>query len=147
MIDKVMWSRKARHKNSLGKILWDHCKREEDHIVKCLMNQHHDKEAIIKNLTASVDSTFKNGYSLQLSTHLKQFMVDYDIIRILKTKMRYNGWSDLFEVERGFCFKNHTTMKCSLTGMFKKRDTMNRKCKSIMCVLWVFFKTGKMSKR
>jgi hypothetical protein len=58
-----------------------------------------------------VDSTFKDGYSLKLSTHLKQFMVNYDIICILKNKMGYNGWSDLSEVERGFCFKNHTTMK------------------------------------
>jgi hypothetical protein len=102
---------KAQPKNSLGKILWDHCKREEDHIVKYLMNQHCNKEAIIEKLTASVDSTFKNGYSLKLSTHLNQFMVDYDIIHILKTERGYNGWSDLSQVECGFCFKNHTTMK------------------------------------
>jgi hypothetical protein len=38
-------------------------------------------------------------------------MVDYDIICILKTKMGYNCWTDLIEVELGFCFKNYTPKK------------------------------------
>ncbi len=38
-------------------------------------------------------------------------MVDYDIIQILKTKMGYNFWTDLTEVECGFCFKNYTPKK------------------------------------
>jgi hypothetical protein len=38
ILDKVMWSMKAQPNFFLGKILWDHCKREEDHIVKYLMN-------------------------------------------------------------------------------------------------------------
>ena len=75
------------------------------------MNQHHNGEAIMEKITASVDSTFKNGYSLKLSTHLNQFMVNYDIIQILKTKMGYNSWTDLTEVECGFCFKNYTPKK------------------------------------
>ncbi len=90
IIDKIMWSMKARPHNSMGKLIWEFCKKEEEHICNYLMNQHHKEEAIKEKITASVDSTFENGYSLKLSTHLNQFMVDYDIIQILKTKMGYN---------------------------------------------------------
>jgi hypothetical protein len=60
ILDKTMWSMKARPNNPLGKILWAHCKREEEYIVNYLMNQHHNKEAIMDKITASVDSSFKN---------------------------------------------------------------------------------------
>jgi hypothetical protein len=69
----------------MGKLIWEFCKKEEEHICNYLMNQHHNEEAISKKIYASMDSTYKNGSSLKLSTHLNQFMADYDIIHILKT--------------------------------------------------------------
>jgi hypothetical protein len=54
----------------MGKLIWEFCKKEEELICNYLMNQHHNKEAIMEKITASVDSTFTNGYSLKLSTHL-----------------------------------------------------------------------------
>ncbi len=80
IVDKIMWSMKAQPHNPMGKLIWEFCEKEEEHICNYLMNQHHNEEAILKMITASVDSTFKNGNSLKLSTHLNQFMVNYDII-------------------------------------------------------------------
>jgi hypothetical protein len=76
-----------------------------------MMNEYHGQEAGKEKMTASVDATFKNGYSLKPDTHLNQFMVDYDIICVLKEKMGFRSWSDMSELEKGFCFKNHTSNK------------------------------------
>ncbi len=62
-------------------------------------------------MTASVDAAFKNGYSLKLDTHLNQFMVDYGIIWVLKEEMGFRSWSDMSELELGFCFRNYTSNK------------------------------------
>jgi hypothetical protein len=76
-----------------------------------LLDEPTSQQGSNKGKITAEDSTFKNGYSLKLSTHLNQFMVNYDIIRILKTKMGSNCWTDLTEVEYGFCLKNYTPKK------------------------------------
>jgi hypothetical protein len=62
-------------------------------------------------MTASVDAAFKNGYSLKLNTYLNQYMIDYDIVCVLKEEMGFGSWSDMSELELGFCFRNHTSKK------------------------------------
>jgi hypothetical protein len=53
-------------------------------------------------------------------------MVDYDIIRILKTKKGYNSWTDLTKREHGFCFKNYTPKK-DLPDWNMAEATLNNK--------------------
>ncbi len=62
-------------------------------------------------MTASVDAAFKNCYSLKLNTHLNQFMVGYNIVCVLKDEMGFKSWSDMSELELGFCFRNQTSKK------------------------------------
>jgi hypothetical protein len=59
ILDKVMWSMKAQPHNPMGKLIWEFCKKEEEHNCNYLMNQHHKEEAIKEKVTASVDSTFQ----------------------------------------------------------------------------------------
>ncbi len=75
---------------------------------------------------------FKNGYSLTLSIHLNQCMVNFDIICILKNEMGLKCWTDLTELECGFCFKNYTASIQFPDGIWKKRATTVSKCKAIM---------------
>jgi hypothetical protein len=80
--------------------------------VKYIMKANKDNEdAVKKKLTASSDSVFKNGYNLKYHCHLNQFMVDYDIIRVLKDDVGYKSWSDVPDVERAICFKGYTKGK------------------------------------
>jgi hypothetical protein len=58
IVDKIMWSMKAQPHNPMGKLIWEFYKKEEEHICNYLMNQQHNKEAIMKQITASVDFTF-----------------------------------------------------------------------------------------
>ena len=83
------------------------------------MNKNHNNEEAIKEkVTIAVDSPFKNGYNLKVHSHLDQFMVDYNIIHILKNNTRYLLWSDV----RKHC----------LTGTWKKRPRTVTKCKSLL---------------
>jgi len=70
-----------------------------------------DDDAVKKKLTASIDSVFKNGYNLKCHCHLNQFMVDYDILRVLKDEFGYKSWSDVSDVERAICFKGYSKGK------------------------------------
>ncbi len=89
------------------------------------MNKNHNIEKAIKEkITAAVDSTFKKGYNLKVHSHLNQFMVDYDIIRILKNYMGYLSWSELSEVERAICFNNYSSKK-ALPDWNTEEETYN----------------------
>ena len=99
------------------------------------MNRNHNNEKAIKEkITAAVDSTFKNGYNLKVHSHLNQFMVDYDIIRILKITwgtchgLNYQKWDVLS------ASKIIPRRKPCLTGTLKKRPTTVIKCKSPHCL-------------
>ncbi len=65
----------------------------------------HSKEAVQEKITSSVDTAIENGYSLKFSTHLDWFMVNYEIICVLRDEMGCKGWHDLSEVELSNCFK------------------------------------------
>jgi hypothetical protein len=61
--------------------------------LQAAVRQSLNEEAIQEMITASLNSTFENGYSLKLSTHLNQSMVNFDIICILKNEMGFNSLS------------------------------------------------------
>jgi hypothetical protein len=91
ILDKVAWAMKARTHNPIGPILFKHCQKEKEQILNFFMDKNHNNEKAIKEkMTAAVDSTFKNGFNLKVHSHLNQFMVDYDIIRVLKNDMGYS---------------------------------------------------------
>jgi hypothetical protein len=112
ILDKVVWAMKACTHNLLGPILFKHCQKKEEGIFNYFMNKNHNNEEAIKEkMTVAVDSTIKNGYNLKAHSHLDQFMVDYDIIRILKNNMGYFSWSDVSNLECAICFKNYSMKK------------------------------------
>jgi hypothetical protein len=89
------------------------------------MNKNHNNEEAIKEkVTIAVDSTFKNGYNLKVHSHLDQFIVDYNIIRISKNDMGYSSWSDLSNLECAICFKNYS-MKKALPDWNMEEETYN----------------------
>jgi hypothetical protein len=102
---------KARKHNPMGALIWKYCEQNEEAICNYMIREYHSQEAGKEKMTASVDAAFKNGYSLKLNTHLNQFMVDYDIDCVLKEEMGFKSWSDMSELELGFCLRNHTSKR------------------------------------
>jgi hypothetical protein len=112
ILDKVIWAMKARANNPIGPILFDHCEQHEGRILQYILEANKmNTEAVKDKLTMSIDSAFKNGYNLKYHCHLNQFMVDYDIIRVLKDDVGYKSWSDVSDVERAICFKGYSKGK------------------------------------
>ncbi len=89
-----------------------------------MKKNHNNEKAIKEKITAAVDSTFKNGYNHKVHSHLNQFMVDYNIIRILKNNMGYSSWSKLSELEHAICFKNYSSKK-ALPDCNTEEETYN----------------------
>ncbi len=106
ILDKVTWCLKARKHNPMGFLIWKYCEQNEEAICNYMMREYHSQEA-----GASVDAALKNGYSFKLNTYFNQYMGDYDIVLVLKEEMVFRSWSDMSELELGFCFRNHTSKK------------------------------------
>jgi hypothetical protein len=111
MLDKIFWCLKARKHNPMGALIWKYSEQNEQAICNFFMREYHSQEAGQEKMTATVNAAFENGYSLRLNTHLNQYMVDYDIVCVLKEEMGLKSWSDLSDLELGFSFKNHTSKK------------------------------------
>jgi hypothetical protein len=111
ILDKVTWCLKTCKHNPMGFLIWKYCEQNEEAICNYMMREYHSQEAGKEKMTASVDAAFKNGYSLRLNTYLNQYMVDYDIVHVLKEEMGFRSWSDMSELKLGFCFRNNTSKK------------------------------------
>jgi hypothetical protein len=62
-----------------------------------------------EKLTNNMDAQFSGGYSISSNDWLNHFMVDYDIIRILKDYVGYTSWSDVPLSERGYCYRGYNS--------------------------------------
>ena len=115
VLDCVCLSMKRRVDNPVGKLLWEYIGLNLEHIHDHLMKGGSTDEIIEEKITSWVDTKFNGGYSLRIGCHMDQFMVDYDIIRILKDEMGFRSWAELKEEERGHCFKRYSS-KFTLPG-------------------------------
>ncbi len=62
-----------------------------------------------ESLTNDIDTHFHGGFSINTNAWLNRFMVDYDIIRVLKNHVGYESWDDVPTTEREYCCKNYTS--------------------------------------
>jgi hypothetical protein len=115
ILDKVAWAMKKRDHNPIGETLFKHCEKNKHQIFDYFMDENHnDEKAIKEKMMAAVNASFKNGLNIRFHCHLNQFMVDYDIIHVLRNNMGYSSWSELTDVECGICFRNYSNRKKAL---------------------------------
>ncbi len=112
------------------------------------MNKNHNNEKAIKEkITAAVDSTFKNGYNLNIWTSSWLITTSYVFWKTTwdtRHGLNYQKWNVLF------ASKIIPRRKPCLTGTLKKRPTTVIKCNSPHCLdiflnpknvltIWQFF--------
>jgi hypothetical protein len=68
------------------------------------MNGSVSKDLVGEKLTNNMDAQFSGGYFICSDDWLNHFMVDYDIIHILKDYVGYTSWSDVPLSERVNCY-------------------------------------------
>jgi len=108
-IDFLTFSMKKREKNPVGVLLLDYLKDNAQGLYNHLMNGSVSEDLVAEKLTNDMDAQFIGGYSISSNNWLNHFMVDYDIIRILKDYVGYSSWSDVPISERGYCYRGYNS--------------------------------------
>ncbi len=108
-LDFLTFSMKKWAKNPNGILLLDHLMDHAQGLYNHLMNGSVSKDLAGEKLTNDIDALFSGGYSISSNDWLNHFMVDYDIICILKDYVGYTSWSDVPLSERGYCYHEYNT--------------------------------------
>lgn len=107
-IELFLFSMKKRETNQVGELLLNHLKDHAVGLYDHLLAGTGNVDLVETKLTNDINSHFIGGYSISRQTPLNRFMVDFDIIRILKEYVGYTSWSDVPMTERGYCFRGYS---------------------------------------
>ncbi len=124
-IDFLIFSMKKWAKNPSVILLLDHLKDHAQSLYNHLMNGSVSKDLVGEKLTNNIDAQFSEGYSISSNNRLNHFMVDYDLIRILKDYVGYTSWSDVPMIERGYCYRGYNA-KTSLREWHIDEEKYNK---------------------
>jgi hypothetical protein len=124
-INFLTFSMKKREKNPVGILLLDHLKDHAQGLYNHLMNGSVSNDLVAEKLTNDIDAQFSGGYSISSNNWLNHFMVDYDIIRILKDYVGYTSWSDVPISERAYCYHGYNS-KTSLPDWHIEEEKYNK---------------------
>jgi hypothetical protein len=76
-------------------------------LVSPLTNRHKFHSSWGSLIQALFQQRFR-CWSARLNARLNRFMVNYDIIRVLKNHVGYKSWDEVSITEREYCFKNYS---------------------------------------
>ena len=99
---------KIRKKNPVGSLLIEHLKEYHQGLYNHLKKDC-DNVTASKCLTNDLDSHFKGGNSIHYQERLNRFMVDYDIVCILKNYDGYSSQDDVPLKQKDLCYKNYSS--------------------------------------
>ena len=104
---------KKREKGPVGGLLLDYLKCQAPGLYRHIIERHARLKLAEESLTNDIDSQFLGGFIFNTNASLNHFMVDYDIIRVLKNHVGYKCWDDVPGLEKEYCYKNYTSKKSS----------------------------------
>jgi hypothetical protein len=126
ILDTISWSMGTRPHNTVGEAMYSHLEKYEQNILKYLrVDDTIAEESVKRKITEACDNTFKKGFNIRYHCHLNQFMVDYDILRVLKNNMGYSSWSDLSDSDLEICYKGYITKKINLPDWNIEEESWN----------------------
>ena len=97
-------SMEIRDVNPVGPMVLEHLKNHIDGLYKYFMKGKTNEESVGASLTKDIDKYCQRGYNLIWSDSLNRCMVDYNIIRILKTYVGYTHWNNVSNKQKLLCF-------------------------------------------
>jgi hypothetical protein len=117
-------SMEKREKHPIGPMVLDFLNQNQNGLYKYLTNNDKKDEEIGEMLTEDIHNQFKSGYTLKWNDSLNRFMVDYDIIRVLKDNIGYKSWEEVGRNNMKKCFRDYNSNNfenLSLWGMEQER--------------------------
>ena len=106
-LEFLAFTMKKRETGPVGGLLLDYLKDHVEGLYRHVTERHSVKSAE-ETLTNDIDAQFQGGFTIKTNAQLNRFMVDYDIIRVLKNHVGYKSWDDVSDTEREYCFKNYS---------------------------------------
>jgi hypothetical protein len=107
-IKLLCFTMKIHKENPARSILIEHLKEYHQGLYSHLTKDC-DKVINGKQLTIDLDSHFNGGYSIHYHKRLNCFMVDYDIVCILKNCVGYSSWDDVPLKQKELCYKDYNS--------------------------------------
>ena len=97
---------KKRESNPVGPLILEHIKNHADHLYKVIVQDKISHEAHAKKITDDRDKSF-GGIDVMWQDSLNHWMVDYNIIRVLKF-CGFSSWADVTKQQTKLCFKDYS---------------------------------------
>jgi hypothetical protein len=82
-------------------------KQKQRSLYDYLSKKKPKEELFAEDITDDIDKHFHAGFVLHWDDCLNHWLVDYDIIRILKRYVGYSSWTNVPTKQRGLCYKNY----------------------------------------
>jgi hypothetical protein len=94
--------------NPIGALILKDLKETAEGQYRHLMNGNNKSEDLVaEKITQDINQHFSGGYNIIWNDTFNQFLVDFDIIQILKNHIGYNSWSDVPMDQRELCYRSY----------------------------------------
>lgn len=125
-MDILFKSMEKRENHPVGPIVLEYLNQHQNGLYKYLMKNKTDKETekeVGNTLTEDIHNQFKSGYEFKWKDSLNRYMVDYDIMKVLKDHVGYKTWEDVGMNEMKKCYRDFDSAEYTLPawGMEQER--------------------------
>jgi hypothetical protein len=100
-------SMKKRENNPIGPLIVEYLKEHASSLYDYLLKKKPNQELVAEDITDDIDKHLRAGFVLHWDDCLNHWMVDYDIIRVLKGYVGFSSWTDVPTKQRELCYKNY----------------------------------------
>ncbi len=91
LINFFFMSMKKHEMNPIGPLLLEYLKDNTEGLCKHLMKDDKNENLVAKKITQDINQNFFGGYNLHQKDTLNHWLVDFDIIQILKHPIGYTS--------------------------------------------------------
>jgi hypothetical protein len=73
-----------------------------------LVKENNNEDLAAEKITCVISQHFSGGTNIIWNDRLNHWLVDYDIIRVLRNHIGYKSWSDVPMNQRELCYRGYT---------------------------------------
>jgi hypothetical protein len=96
----------------IGNLVLEDLTENEEGLNRHLMKgDAKNEDSVAEKITQDINQHFSGGYNIIWNDTLNHFLVDFDIICILKNNIGYNSWSDVPMAQRELYHRGYNRKK------------------------------------
>jgi hypothetical protein len=111
-LEFLAFTMKKRETGPVGGLLLNYLKDHVEGLYRHVTARQPSVRSAEESLTNDIDAQFQGGFTINTNARLNRFMVNYDIIRVLKNHVGYKSWDDVPASEHNPC---HASMQALLS--------------------------------